>query len=456
MSRTPTKTSRFERITDLMLTLLDATQPVTMNELVAAVPGYPVGAPEETLRAAFERDKRILRGSGVEVVAHGPDGKLSSSYRLRLTPEEPLAADLTGDERAALALALAIGRIEGPTGKSALAKLASDVDLFGDAGGHAAWTLQLARSAVAQRRPLHFTYRGRTVDIEPYGVVECAGEWVVVGRDQHLDGCRVRSYHLRHIAEVPVIGRPDAYQLPTVFDPSVAFTPVSDADLADDDALAAVANRAIDAGERMLRLRSMLDYLRRFGTVPTVQLARLFQMRKADLVQELETVACCGAAPLTPDRLLEIIVDEAEVIGFGLERFERSSDLTADEAWTAAAAAYEFLAIVDDAPEALRAALAKLEALLGEGEIGALPADENRPWPSEWSMLVALRVNELSPLIERVMVGEPTELGDGGLAVLTFLADRRWRTPLLDTLGASAELEPELVPAKAGAERRHD
>ena len=62
----PAKLDRLERVTDLVLVLLDTRQPLTLDAIAHQVPGYP---PEHSARRqAFERDKRLLRDEGIPVL----------------------------------------------------------------------------------------------------------------------------------------------------------------------------------------------------------------------------------------------------------------------------------------------------------------------------------------------------------------------------------------------------
>ena len=81
---------RLERVTDLLLVLLDTNRPLSLREIAERVPGYPDG--HDARRQAFERDKRLLRDEGVPVLAEpiecrGP-GRLPGRPR-RLLPARP-------------------------------------------------------------------------------------------------------------------------------------------------------------------------------------------------------------------------------------------------------------------------------------------------------------------------------------------------------------------------------
>ena len=84
------RTSRLERITNLVLALLDTPRPLSLREIGGAVAGYPTepGA----LRQAFERDKRTLRDGGIPVAVERLDGDDQVGYRI--LPEHYYLPDL--------------------------------------------------------------------------------------------------------------------------------------------------------------------------------------------------------------------------------------------------------------------------------------------------------------------------------------------------------------------------
>ena len=59
----PARLDRLERVTDLVLVLLNTDQPLPLDSIALQVPGYPVE--RAARRQAFERDKRLLRDEGI-------------------------------------------------------------------------------------------------------------------------------------------------------------------------------------------------------------------------------------------------------------------------------------------------------------------------------------------------------------------------------------------------------
>ena len=74
----PTKLDRLERVTDLVLVLLNTPRPLTLDAIANQVPGYP--AEHAARRQAFERDKRLLRDEGIPVVTNRLEGAEQYGY----------------------------------------------------------------------------------------------------------------------------------------------------------------------------------------------------------------------------------------------------------------------------------------------------------------------------------------------------------------------------------------
>ena len=112
---------RLERVTDLLLVLLDTRRPLSLREIADRVPGYPEG--HDARRQAFERDKALLRGEGVPVLTVPVEGEDQQGYRI--DPDAYYLPDLglEPDEQAALNVAVAGVHLGEPIGRRALAKL---------------------------------------------------------------------------------------------------------------------------------------------------------------------------------------------------------------------------------------------------------------------------------------------------------------------------------------------
>src|SRR5256885_10821006 len=80
----PDAPSRVERVLNLLALLLDTRVPMTRDEIVRDVAGYP--SQITAYRRAFERDKETLRGMGVPLTTEPIGDGSELGYRVR--PED--------------------------------------------------------------------------------------------------------------------------------------------------------------------------------------------------------------------------------------------------------------------------------------------------------------------------------------------------------------------------------
>lgn len=213
------RTSRLERITNLVLALLDTPRPLSLREIGGAVAGYP--SEPGALRQAFERDKRTLREGGIPVAVERVDGDDQVGYRI--LPEHYYLPELAldPDEEEALAFAVAAVRIEGGVGRDVLAKLGAPglADLPPVAVLPSLPALGPLQQAVRSRSLVSFGYRGRRRAVEPYGLLFRSGAWYLVGRDRNAgDDGGLRTFRVDRLEDAPELGEVDAYVPPPGFD----------------------------------------------------------------------------------------------------------------------------------------------------------------------------------------------------------------------------------------------
>jgi proteasome accessory factor BC len=210
------KLDRLERLTDLVLVLLNATRPLTLDELAGDVPGYPPG--KDARRQAFERDKRLLREEGIPVLTESVEGP--EQYGYRIDPEAFYLPDLrlAPDEQAALHLAVAGVHLGDPSGRDALLKLGATG--LGESRPLASFVPPAALvplfEAVRTRARVRFTYRGEGRDLAPGGLWFRHGRWYVVGWDAARDA--PRTFRVDRMEDVPRVGEPGSGTLPDGFD----------------------------------------------------------------------------------------------------------------------------------------------------------------------------------------------------------------------------------------------
>ena len=87
------RADRLERMTNLVLVLLETQRPLSLREIASTVVGYPEG--KEASRQAFERDKRALRDLGIPISVEPLAGEEQLGYRIR--PEDYYLPELRLD-----------------------------------------------------------------------------------------------------------------------------------------------------------------------------------------------------------------------------------------------------------------------------------------------------------------------------------------------------------------------
>jgi len=215
------KVDRLERLTDLVLVLLNSARPLSLRELGEAVPGYP---PEgEARRQAFERDKRTLRDQGIAVATETIDGPEQMGYRIR--PEDFYLPDLElePDEQAALNVAVAEVHLGDPSGRDALWRLGipSSRALAPVADLPSLPALPGLFEAVRSRATVTFRYRDDERHVDPALLRFRMGHWYLAGFDRDRDAARV--FRVDRIEGKAKIGKAASAQLPEGFDAEAAL-----------------------------------------------------------------------------------------------------------------------------------------------------------------------------------------------------------------------------------------
>ncbi len=193
----PPRLDRLERVTDLVLVLLNTEQPLTLDAIAHQVPGYP--EEHAAKRQAFERDKRLLRDEGIPVLTRSLPGQEQFGYLIDREAFYLPDLALEPDEQVALHLAVAGVHLGDPSGRDALLKLGATglgevrplvslvppealVELF---------------EAVRTRSETTFSYRGASRRVAPAGLWFRFGHWYLVAWD--LDREAVRTFRVDRV-----------------------------------------------------------------------------------------------------------------------------------------------------------------------------------------------------------------------------------------------------------------
>ncbi len=230
--------NQLERVTNLMTVLLETRAPLTLEQIVNALPGqYPEGV--DACRAAFERDKKLLRNVGVPIDTEtlGGNDAGRTAYRIDRARYELAGLDLTADERHALHLAVAASR--NTDARYGVLKLGADGRMTSSVVADIPDLDQLPtlREAAARRSSVTFTYRGRERTVHPYTLLKRDGFWYVVGFE--VEHGEARTYRVDRIAGEVERGEPDAFERPSDFDLESVF-PADPKMLGDNSAARAV------------------------------------------------------------------------------------------------------------------------------------------------------------------------------------------------------------------------
>jgi proteasome accessory factor B len=213
----PDAPGRVERVLNLLALLLDTRVPLTREDIVREVAGYPPQLSAN--RRAFERDKEVLRGMGVPITIEmlGDAGEIG--YRVKPEDYYLPELDLTAEEAAALRVAVSAVSLGTRTGEGALMKLGG---LSSDAASPIA-SLPLAPAlatlfdAFRHRSVVTFTHRGNSRTVEPWGLSSKRGQWYLVGWDR--DRQAIRAFRADRISGDVQVGPHDAFEVPSEFRP---------------------------------------------------------------------------------------------------------------------------------------------------------------------------------------------------------------------------------------------
>lgn len=203
---------KLERLTDLILVLLRTPRPISLEQIVREVPGYPDG--HDAYRQAFERDKRLLREEGIIVAKVAIDGPEQFGYRV--DPADYFLPDLalTSEEQAALNLAVAAVDLSGAGGGDALRKLGvrelAETKPIASLG--APIGLDRLYQAIASKAEVRFSYAGEQRTVAPLRLRFAGGHWYLAGWSKERDAGR--NFRVDRIEGSVSLGAPGSAAVP--------------------------------------------------------------------------------------------------------------------------------------------------------------------------------------------------------------------------------------------------
>lgn len=220
-----------ERHLNLVIALMNATQPLTRRDIQTTVAGYDPHADPKSFERMFERDKEMLRELGVPIIT--VEGALSHASELGYRIDKDQFAlgelELEPSEIGLLSLATRLWQdtaleSESQRGLTKLKSHAASVDSAILAGfdprlGHDSPALEPILDAVTQRQ--HITFEYRTGDtgtramrtLAPWAVLARASGWYVAGWDTDKHSKRVFKLN-RITSDITKVGSTGSYDIP--------------------------------------------------------------------------------------------------------------------------------------------------------------------------------------------------------------------------------------------------
>ena len=219
---------QLERVTNLLALLLSSRRHLTFDEIRNELKGqYPDNL--VAARAAFERDKAILRDEGIPISSEvqGGDKAGITGYRIDRSAYELGDLQLTGHEAAALRIAVSALRMGQSWGEEALWKVDMDSGLTANpqpvvqASLPVDQKLPSLHDAMSRLQVVSFTYNGRTRELEPFGLLARSGWWYLVGNDRSVNA--MRTFRVDRISSDVVLFEGETFERPADFDVRTSF-----------------------------------------------------------------------------------------------------------------------------------------------------------------------------------------------------------------------------------------
>ncbi len=234
---------KLERLVNLLMLLLSARRPVTVEQIREMLPAYDQDDPE-SFRRQFERDKEELRELGIPLETGFVDAwEVEQGYWIRRDDYELPPISLAPDEATAVALAARLWQSAalGEASASALLKLRA-AGIEADpvettvveprvAASDAAFEPLLAAVRAGQAVTFDYVTAGGTDParrtVEPWGLVHWHGRWYLAGHDRDRDATRVFRLG-RIVGSAAPVGDPGTVSVPAGVDLRAVVTATED------------------------------------------------------------------------------------------------------------------------------------------------------------------------------------------------------------------------------------
>lgn len=214
--------AKSERVLNLLIALLTTKRFLTKAELREMVEGYGKTA---SFDRTFERDKAELRDLGItiETGSNDPDVDDEDGYRIDRNDFELPEIEFTREELVAIGLASHAWQssVGASATTSALQRLraagaAPDLDRLPQIRAQipvVETCFDTIYQALVERRTVQFDYDGKRRRLQPWGLHQRRGLWLVHGFD--LDREAPRRFKLSRIdGKVTAVGAADSYMVP--------------------------------------------------------------------------------------------------------------------------------------------------------------------------------------------------------------------------------------------------
>lgn len=219
---------QLERVTNLLALLLSTRRHLTFDEIRNELKGqYPENL--VAARAAFERDKAILRDEGIPISSEvqGGDKAGITGYLIERDAYELGDLQLTGHEAAALRIAVSALRMGQSWGEEALWKVDMDSGFAPSQTPAVQATLPVDQKlptlheAMSRQIVVSFTYNGKPRELEPFGLLARSGWWYLVGNDRSVDA--MRTFRVDRISSDVMLRESETFVRPHDFDVRHSF-----------------------------------------------------------------------------------------------------------------------------------------------------------------------------------------------------------------------------------------